>query len=84
MSQVLIWDPGPKPELSEQIVHVTTAIDAEKFHKMFIGPMMRPAPGKERPTEIPVRGCTSGKAIVRPHAHLNVELFVAPLQVDRR
>jgi len=41
----LIWNPGEQPGLGEQLVHVQTDLDLEKFNKMLIDLLSRPSSG---------------------------------------
>jgi purine nucleosidase len=42
---VLVWSPGFQPGLGEQLVHLPTELNREKFEKMFVELMARPTPG---------------------------------------
>jgi purine nucleosidase len=42
---VLVWTPGLQPGLGEQLVHVQDDLDTDKFYRIFIDSMSRPAPG---------------------------------------
>ena len=40
----LVWEPGSQPGLGEQLVHVQTDLNLDKFYKMFVDLMTRPTP----------------------------------------
>lgn len=44
---VLVWTPEAQPGLGEQLVHLPVELNREKFEKMFIELMARPAPGAQ-------------------------------------
>jgi hypothetical protein len=39
----LVWMPGNQPGLGERLVHVQTELDLERFNKMVIDLLSRPA-----------------------------------------
>jgi hypothetical protein len=41
----LVWMPGDQPGMGEQLVHVQTDLDLDKFHKMLIELLSRPSTG---------------------------------------
>ena len=47
----LVWMPGSRPGLGEQLVHVSLELNLEKFDKMFIELMTRPTPGAHAPAQ---------------------------------
>jgi purine nucleosidase len=40
----LVWMPGKQPGLGEQLVHVSTELNLEKFDRLFVDLMTRPTP----------------------------------------
>jgi hypothetical protein len=41
----LVWMPGDQPGMGEQLVHVQTDLNLDKFHKMLIELLSRPSTG---------------------------------------